>query len=84
MTFIFEFLRGITVSNNIIANTNDLKLFSLAQASSSFKASIHIPGLKPGRVVHVNQVTFYLGQVGLTRFIKYPGLTWIIHLDHMR
>ena len=22
---------------------------------------------------------FCLGQVGLTQFIKYPGLTWILH-----
>ena len=36
-------------------------------------------GLKLGRVIWVNLVTFYLGQLGLTRFIKYPGLTWILH-----
>ena len=27
----------------------------------------------------VNQVMFYLGQPGLTRFINYPGLTRILH-----
>ena len=37
------------------------------------------PGLKPGRVIQVNWVTFCLGQVGLTRFIRYPGLTRILH-----
>ena len=39
------------------------------------------PGLKPGRVIRViqvKQVTFCLGQVGLTRFIKYPDLTQIL------
>ena len=28
-------------------------------------------------IIWVNQVTFYLSQPSLTRFIKYPGLTWI-------
>ena len=40
------------------------------------------PGLKLGRVIRViwvNQVTFYPGQVGLTHFIRYPGLTRILH-----
>ena len=37
------------------------------------------PGLKPAQVIQVNGVTFCLGQVGLTRFIKYPGLTRILH-----
>ena len=39
-------------------------------------------GLKPGRVIRVirvNRVTFCPGQVGLTRFIRYPGLTQILH-----
>ena len=38
--------------------------------------------LQPGRVIQiiwVNQVTFCLGQPGLTRFIKYPGLIRIWH-----
>ena len=37
------------------------------------------PGLKPGRVIRVIQVTFCLGQAGLTRFIKYLGLTQILN-----
>ena len=40
------------------------------------------PGLKPGRVIQVirvNRVTFCPGQVDLTRFIRYPGLTQILH-----
>ena len=37
-----------------------------------------VSGLKPGRVIRVNRVTFCPGQVGLTRFIKYLGLTWIL------
>ena len=39
-------------------------------------------GLKPGRVnqvIRVNWVTFCPGQPGLTRFIKYPCLTRILH-----
>ena len=36
-------------------------------------------GLKPGRVIRVNRVMFCPGQPGLTRFIKYPGLTRILH-----
>ena len=39
---------------------------------------VHTSGLKPDQVIWVNQVTFNLGQVGLTQFIKYPGLTWIL------
>ena len=35
------------------------------------------PGLKPGRVIRVNRVTFFPGHPGLTHFIKYPGLTRI-------
>ena len=38
--------------------------------------------MKPGRVIRViqvNQVTFCLGQAGLTQFIKYPGLIQILH-----
>ena len=31
------------------------------------------------RIIWVNRVTFCPGQLGLTRFIKYPGLTWIQH-----
>ena len=34
----------------------------------------YVPGLKPGWVI---RVTFLPGHPGLTRFIKYPGLTWI-------
>ena len=34
-------------------------------------------GLKPGRVIRVIRVTFSPGHPGLTRFIKYPGLTRI-------
>ena len=36
----------------------------------------HASGLEPGRV---NQITFCPGQVGLTCFIRYPGLTRILH-----
>ena len=36
-------------------------------------------GLKPDQVIRVNWVIFCLDQVGLTRFIKYLGLTWILH-----
>ena len=32
-------------------------------------------GLKPGRIIRVNRVKFLPGHLGLTRFIKYPGLT---------
>ena len=32
--------------------------------------------LKPGGVI---QVTLCPGQVGLTQFIKCPGVTWILH-----
>ena len=39
------------------------------------KGPMLAPGLKPGRVIRVNQVTFCLGQVGLTRLIRYPGQT---------
>ena len=41
-----------------------------------------VSGLKPGRVTRVIQVirvTFSPGQAGLTRIIKYPGLTRILH-----
>ena len=32
------------------------------------------------RVIQViNSITFCLGQADLTRFIKYLGLTWILH-----
>ena len=39
------------------------------------------PALQPGQVIRVNRVTFCPGhdQPGLTRFIKYPGLTQIWH-----
>ena len=43
---------------------------------------VYIAGLKPSRVIHVirvNRITFCPGQVGLTRFIRYPGLTRILH-----
>ena len=43
------------------------------------KASVQLPGLKLARVILVIRVTCYLGQVGLTRFIKYPGLTQILN-----
>ena len=36
-------------------------------------------GLKLGRVIRVNCVMFFPGQVSLTRFIKYPGLTQILY-----
>ena len=36
-----------------------------------------VTALQPGRVIRVNQVTFCPGQPGLTRFIKYSGLTRI-------
>ena len=35
--------------------------------------------LQPGRIIRVNWVTFCLGQPSLTHFIKYPGLTRILH-----
>ena len=35
--------------------------------------------LKPGWITLVIQVTFCPGQAGLIRFIKYPGLTQILH-----
>ena len=41
-------------------------------------AKKYLAGLKLGRVIRVirvNRVMFCPGQVGLTRFIKYPGLT---------
>ena len=38
-----------------------------------------LAGLKPGRVIQVNRVTFCPGQVGLTRFIRYPSLTRILN-----
>ena len=31
------------------------------------------------RIIQVNWVMFCLGQLGLTHFIKYPGLTQILH-----
>ena len=37
------------------------------------------PGLKPGRDIRVNRVTFCPGQVGLIRFTRYPGLTRFLH-----
>ena len=37
----------------------------------------NMTGLKPGRVIRVNRVTFLPDHPGLTRFIKYPGLTRI-------
>ena len=39
-------------------------------------------GLKLGQVIwiiRVNWVAFCLDQAGLTQFIKYPGLTWILY-----
>ena len=42
-------------------------------------AWMYVPGLKPGRVTQVIRVTFSPGQAGLTRIIKYPGLTRILH-----
>ena len=41
---------------------------------------MYIPALQPGwviRIIRVNQVTFCLGQPGLTHFTKYLGLTRI-------
>ena len=40
---------------------------------------VHTSGLKPGQVIWVTRVTFHLGQAGLIQFIKYLGLTWILH-----
>ena len=40
---------------------------------------VHTSGLKPGQVIWVTRVTFHLGQADLTQFIKYLGLTWILH-----
>ena len=40
---------------------------------------ICLSGLKPGRVIRVNRVTFCPGHPGQTRFIKYPGLTRILY-----
>ena len=38
-----------------------------------------VSGLKLGPVTLVNWVTFCLCEVGLTQFIKYPGLTQILN-----
>ena len=38
----------------------------------------HTPGLKPDWVI---RVTFGPGQAGLIQFVKYLGLTWILHCD---
>ena len=54
--------------------------FSLANQPMQlvrYTADYWLTGLKPGRVIRVNRVTFSPGHPGLTRFIKYPGLTRI-------
>ena len=35
--------------------------------------------MQPGWVIRINRVTFCPGQLGLTHFIKYLVLTWILH-----
>ena len=50
--------------------------------TSTHEFGLCTPGLKPGwviRVIQVKWVTFSPGQAGLTQFIKYPGLTQILH-----
>ena len=37
------------------------------------------PGLKLGWIILVIRVMFWPGQAVLTDFIKYPGVTWILH-----
>ena len=48
-----------------------------AHARTHTHTHTHTPGLKLGWVIQV--ITFCPGQAGLTQFIKYPGLTQILH-----
>ena len=51
-------------------------IISISNLISASSIVLHA-GLKLGRV---NRVTFCLDQVGLTRFIRYPGLTQILYI----
>ena len=56
----------------LIETTEGNDLLIIGYFSTQLRA-----GLKPGRVIRVTRVTFSPGHPGLTRFIKYPGLTRI-------
>ena len=56
---------------------DQLCLIAIDEAHLIYEWHSFRPGLKPGRVIRVTRVTFSPGHPGLTRFIKYPGLTRI-------
>ena len=54
-----------------------IKILKCLIEKGLLSASPFTAGLKPGRVIWINRVKFLPGHLGLTRFIKYPGLTRI-------